>query len=141
MTSSHHEWIIDSGATCNMSLVKVGLAKYSPMMTREALLGDDTSLPTICIGNLAIPNGVGGSYTPSVLHVLGLCYNLLSMHELCKLGLSFEFNERKFLLQEKHKKIPFGGCCVNWSLQDSSWDLYIYHILFFGSLLCLFWSS
>ena len=42
-TSSHKEWIIDSGATCNMSLMKGGLVDYSPML-RKGLLGDDMAL-------------------------------------------------------------------------------------------------
>ena len=101
--SSHWEWIIDSGATCNMSPVKGGLADYS-LQSGEVLLGDDTSLPILGVGNLdIIPNGSRGSCTSSVLHVLGLCYNLLLVQELCKLGLSLEFVEDKFLVQDKHK--------------------------------------
>ena len=59
------------------------------------MLGDDTSLPILGVGNLA--NGSGGSYTLSVLHLLGLRYNLLSVQELCKLGLSLEFAKDKVL--------------------------------------------
>ena len=56
------------------------------------MLGDNTSLRFVGIGNLCfLLDGYGGSYTLSVLHVPSLHYNLLSMHELCKLGLSLEF--------------------------------------------------
>ena len=64
-----------------MSPVKSGLAYYS-LQSGEVLLGDDTSLPILGVGNLdIIPNGSGGSYTCSVLHVPGLRYNLLSVQD------------------------------------------------------------
>ena len=63
------------------------------------MLCDDTSLLILGIDNLGIiPNGSGGSYTLSVLHVLGLFFYLLSMQELCKLGLSLKFADDKFLV-------------------------------------------
>ena len=74
------------------------------------MLGDDTSLLILCISNLGkIPNGSSGSYNSSVLHVPSLCYNLLSVQELCKLGLSLEFADDKFLVWDKHKKVLLEG--------------------------------
>ena len=88
-----------------MSPMKGGLIDYSPQ-SREVLIGDDTSLLILGIGNIGkIPNGSSGSYTLSVIHVLGLHYNLLSMQELCKLDLSLEFLDDKFLVLDKHKKV------------------------------------
>ena len=96
--SSNQEWIIDSGATQNISLVKDGLIDYLPQC-REVLLGDNTSPRILGTDNLhLLPNGYGGSYTLSVLHVPSLHYNLLSVHELCKLGLSLEFLDDQFLV-------------------------------------------
>ena len=63
------------------------------------MLGDDTALSVLGIGNLGIiPNGSGGSYTLSLLHAPSLHYNLLLVQELCKLGLSLEFGNDKFLV-------------------------------------------
>ena len=105
MASSLQEWIIDSGATCNMSPVKDGLTDYLPQCG-EVLLGDNTSLWILGTGNLHfLPNDYGGSYTLSVLHVPSLHYNLLSLHELSKLGLSLEFVDDQFLIQDKHRKV------------------------------------
>ena len=60
-----------------MTTMKGGLVDYSPQ-SREVLLGDDTFLPILGVGNLGIiPNGSSGSYTLGVLHVPRLCYNLL----------------------------------------------------------------
>ena len=98
-----------------MSFVKVGLADYSPMMG-EVLLGNDTSLFILGVGDLAIiPNGFGGLYTSSVLHIPHLHYNLISVHEVCKLGLSLEFKESKLIVQDKHKKVL---------LEDAMFGLY-----------------
>ena len=73
-------------------------------------MGDNTSLLILGVDNIGIiPNGSSGSYTSSVLHVLGLCYNLLSMQELCKLGLSLEFVDDTFLVWDKHKKVLLEG--------------------------------
>ena len=36
-------------------------------------------------------------------------YNLLSIHELCKLGLSLEFQESKLNVWDKHKKMLLEG--------------------------------
>ena len=73
-----------------MSPMKVGLADYSPLIG-EVLLDDDTSILILGIGNLGIiPNRSGGSYTLSFLHVPSLCYNFISMQELCKLSISLE---------------------------------------------------
>ena len=67
--SSHQEWIIDSGATRNMSPVKDGLTDYLPQC-KEVLLGNNTSLWILGTGNLCfLRNGYGGSYTLTVLHV------------------------------------------------------------------------
>ena len=109
MASSHQEWIIDSGATRNMSPMKDGLTDYLPQCG-EVLLGDNTSLWILGTGNLRfLPDGYGGSYTLSVLHVPILHYSLLSVHELCKLGLSLEFVDDQFLVQDKHKKVLLEG--------------------------------
>ena len=81
-----------------MSPIKDGLINYLPQCG-EVLLGDNTSLRILGTGNLCfLPNGYGGSYTLSVLHVPSLHYNLLSVHELCKLGLSLEFVDDQFLV-------------------------------------------
>ena len=109
MSSSLQEWIIDSKATRNMSPVKDGLIDYLPQCG-EVLLGDNTSLWILGIGNLHfLPDGYGGSYTLSVLHVPSLHYNLLLMHELCKLGLSLEFVDDQFLVRDKQKKVLLEG--------------------------------
>ena len=58
--SSLQEWIIDSGATHNMSPVKDGLTDYLPQCG-EVLLGDNTSLPILGTDNLHfLPDGYGG---------------------------------------------------------------------------------
>ena len=107
--SSDQEWIIDSGATRNMSPVKDGLIDYLPQCG-EVLLGDNTSLPILGIGNLCfLSNGYGGSYTLIVLHVPSFHYNLLFVHELCKLGLSLKFVDDKFLVRDKHRKVLLEG--------------------------------
>ena len=51
MASSHQEWIIDRGATCNMFPVKDGLTYYLPKCG-EVLIGDNTSLWILGTGNL-----------------------------------------------------------------------------------------
>ena len=67
-------------------------------------------LPILGIDNLGIiPNVSGGSYTLSVIHVLGLCYNLILVQELCKFSLSLEFEEDKLLLWDKHKHMLLEG--------------------------------
>ena len=74
------------------------------------------------IGNLCfLPNGYGGSYTLSVLHVPSLHYNLLSVHELCKLGLSLEFVDDQILVWDKHRKVLLEGV-VNTGLYKISID-------------------
>ena len=86
------------------------------------MLGDNTSLPILGIGNFCfLPNGYGGSYTLSVLHVPSLHYNLLSVHELCKLGLSLEFVDDHFLVRDKHRKVILEGV-VNIGLYKISID-------------------
>ena len=68
------------------------------------------SLLILGVDNLGIiPNGSRGSYTLSVLHVLGLCCNVILVQELCKLDLSLEFGKDKFLVREKHKKVLVEG--------------------------------
>ena len=57
----------------------------------------------------------------SVLHVLSLHYNLLSLHELCKLGLSLEFVDDQFLVWDKHRKVLLEGV-VNIGLYKISVD-------------------
>ena len=75
-------------------------------MKGEVLLGDDTTLPVLGVGYLGIiPDGSSGAYTSSVLHVPGLRYNLLSVRELCKLGLSLEFEDCKLTVRDKQKKV------------------------------------
>ena len=99
-----------------MSPVKDGLTDYLPQCG-EVLLGDNTSLPILGTGNLHfLPNGYGGSYTLSVLHVPSLQYNLLSVHELCKLGLSLEFVDDQFLVWDKHRKVLLEGVVMNTGL-------------------------
>ena len=44
-----------------------------------------------------------------MLHVPSLCSNLLLVQELCKLGLSLEFANDKFLVRNKHKKVLLEG--------------------------------
>ena len=44
-----------------------------------------------------------------MLHVLDLCYNLLSVQELCKAVFSLAFVEDKFLVWDKHKKVLLEG--------------------------------
>ena len=57
----------------------------------------------------------------SVLHVPILHYNLLSLHELCRLGLSLDFVDDQFLVRDKHKKVLLEGV-VNTSLYKISVD-------------------
>ena len=57
----------------------------------------------------------------SVLHVPSLHYNLLSVHELCKLGLSLEFVDDQFLVWDKHRKVLLEGA-VNTGLYKISID-------------------
>ena len=86
------------------------------------MLGDNTFLPILGTGNLCfLPNGYGGSYTLSVLHVPSLHYNLLSVHKLCKLGLSLEFVDDQFLVRDKHRKVLLEGV-MNTSLYNISLD-------------------
>ena len=104
-----------------MSPMRGGLTNYSPQ-SREVLLGDDTSLLILGFSNLGIIlNGSSGLYTSTLLHVLGLCYNLLSMQELCKLGLSLEFVDDQFLVWDKHKRVLLEGA-VNVGLYKISVD-------------------
>ena len=92
-----------------MSPVKDGFIDYLPQC-REVLLGDNTSLWILGIRNLCfLPNSYGSSYTLSVLHVPSLHYNLLFVHELCKLGLSLEFVDDQFLVLDKHRKVLLEG--------------------------------
>ena len=92
-----------------MSPVKGGLTDCLPQC-REALLRDNTSLWILGTSNLCfLPNGYGGSYTLSVLHVPSLHYNLLYVHEFCKLGLSLEFVDDQFLVRDKHRKVLLEG--------------------------------
>ena len=76
----------------------------------EVLLRDNTSLWILGTSNLPfLRDGYGGSYTLSVFHVPSLHYNLLLVHELCKLGLSLEFVDDQFLVQDKHKRVLLEG--------------------------------
>ena len=76
-----------------MTPLKHGLVDYSPL-SGEIFLGDDTTISICGSGNLAmIPNGSNdGIHNLDVLHVPGLRYNLLSVYELCKLGLLLEYD-------------------------------------------------
>ena len=88
-----------------MSPVKDGWTNYLPQC-REVLLGDNTSLWILGTDNLCfLPDGYGGSFTLSVLHVPSLRYNLRSMQEICKIDISLDFVEDKFLVWDKHKKV------------------------------------
>ena len=73
-------------------------------------MDEDTAVLILGVDNLCIiPNGSCKSYTLSVLHVPSLCYNLLLVQELSKLGLSLEFANDKFLVWDKHKKVLLEG--------------------------------
>ena len=84
---------MDSGASKHMTPLKDGLENLHASKGK-VLIGDKTSILVHGIGNLqVIPNGKGGMFTSKVLYVPDLGYHLLSVKELCKLGLLIEFSE------------------------------------------------
>jgi len=98
------EWIVDSGALKHMTPWKEGLQNLQTMKG-EVFLGDDSTVSNCGIGELHfILDSQGGLYTSDVLYVPGLSYHLLSVKELCRLGLLVEFFEEQFWIRDRWTK-------------------------------------
>ena len=95
------EWIIDSRATRHMTSRKQDLHDFRPL-NGEIFMGDNSTIPIRGSGILSlIPDGSGGFLDLEVLYVPGLSYNLLSVHELCLLGLILDFDDSSFRIRRK----------------------------------------
>ncbi|GKV50375.1 hypothetical protein SLEP1_g57082 [Rubroshorea leprosula] len=83
--SSGEEWILDSGCSFHVCPRRDWFETYKPA-TGTVVLGDDTTLPIVGIGNIRIKMYDGMVKTFEVRHVPGLKKNLISMSELDSKG-------------------------------------------------------
>ncbi|GKV22644.1 hypothetical protein SLEP1_g32496 [Rubroshorea leprosula] len=83
--SSSEEWILDSGCTFHVCPQRDWFETYKPN-TGTVVLGDDTALPIVGIGNIRIKMYDGMVRTFDVRHVPDLKKNLISMSELDSKG-------------------------------------------------------
>ncbi|GKV28505.1 hypothetical protein SLEP1_g37549 [Rubroshorea leprosula] len=83
--SSGEEWILDSGCSFHVCQRRDWFETYKPA-TGTVVLGDDTALPIVGIGNIRIKMYGGMVKTFEVRHVPGLKKNLISMIELDSKG-------------------------------------------------------
>ncbi|GKV35094.1 hypothetical protein SLEP1_g43407 [Rubroshorea leprosula] len=83
--SSSEEWILDSSCSFHVCPRRDWFETYKPA-TSTVVLGDDTTLPIVGIGNIRIKMYDGMVRTFEVHHVPGLKKNLISMSELDSKG-------------------------------------------------------
>eukprot|EP00250_Pteridium_aquilinum_P021206 c25055_g1_i2 orf=720-1535(+) len=97
-------WVVDSGATRHMTPTLDGFRNLREMQG-DICIGDSSHVPIEGIGDLTlIPDGKGGSLSGEVLYVPGLGFHLLSMKELCRIGLQVEFLEDRFCVRDLKTK-------------------------------------
>ncbi|GKV43027.1 hypothetical protein SLEP1_g50368 [Rubroshorea leprosula] len=88
--SSGEEWILDSGCSFHVCPRHDWFETYKPA-TGTVVLGDDTALPIVGIGNIRIKTYDGMVRTFEVRHVPGLKKNLISMSELDSKGCRYSY--------------------------------------------------
>ena len=97
------DWIMDSGATQHMTLVKKGTQNLY-VVDGKIHIGDKSLVQIQGISDLdLIPNGFGGTYTCEEFYAPSLHYDLLLVCELGKVGLQIEFDEDHYIFWETVK--------------------------------------
>jgi hypothetical protein len=81
-----YDWIVDSGATQNMTFEQKWFTMYERISPRRVFMGDDTILEAIGKGNIKATMQVGDQLTQTtitkVLHVPKMKNNLISVSKL-----------------------------------------------------------
>ena len=100
-TCDTREWLLDSGASKHMTPSK-HLMTDLKTHKGEVIIGDNFVIPIHSEGMLEIiKNGKGGYDSSQVFYVPNLGYHLMSVSELCKLGMRVVFDENTVSILEK----------------------------------------
>ncbi|MCO5560564.1 hypothetical protein L7F22_014179 [Adiantum nelumboides] len=97
-------WVVDSGASHHMTPLSDGLENLRHRHG-EVTVVDSSNTPIHGIGDMQlISDGRGGFHNSHVLYVPGLGFHLLSVSQLCKLGLTVDFSANHFWIRDKDSR-------------------------------------
>lgn len=95
------EWLLDSGASKHMTPITDDMTDLRPHLG-TVCIGDNSSIPIHSEGSLdVLPDGNGGFVSSKVYHVPQLGYHLLSVSELCHLGMKVVFEKYTVSIQDQ----------------------------------------
>src|SRR6267142_74773 len=118
MTSSD-QWIINSGALCNMCSNHLWFHHFSPLVPPiKVILGNNSSILTTGVSRLSTHMYANGSSKPvvlqDVLYIPDLHGNLLSISHFTQRGIEIHFIDKGCLILDQHKDtICEGDPCGN----------------------------
>jgi len=120
--SSKEDWYFDSGCSRHMTGVETYLEDVRPYVTSYVTFGDGAKGKIIGIGNL-IKHGL--PRLDDVLLVRGLTANLISISQLCDLGLRVNFTKPKCQISDEKGEVLMRGTrskdnCYMWVSQEES---------------------
>jgi len=120
--SSKEDWYFDSGCSRHMSGVENYLEDVKPYVTSYVTFGDGAKGKIVRIGNL-IKHGL--PRLDDVLRVKGLTANLISISQLCDLGLQVNFTKPECQISDEKGEVLMRGTrskdnCYLWVSQEES---------------------
>ena len=100
-TRDPREWLLDSGASKHMTPSTDQMKNLRPHIGK-VYIGDNSTIPIHSEGSLEVlSDGKGGYLSSRVYYVPKLGYHLMSVSELCKLGMRVIFDEYTVSIQDK----------------------------------------